>query len=120
VNSERASRGLGTLAPNGALTNAAGGYARRLLELNALNHSADGTTMVDRVAAAGYTAGPPLGEVLWQSTGYLPPEQAVAAWMASPSHREVLLNPTYSLAGAACYFEQRAQVESRCVMDLAG
>ena len=70
--------------------------------------------------AAGYTSGPPLGEVLWLAVGVLPPERTVADWMASPPHREVILSSSYRVAGASCYFRQGARWETRCVMDFGG
>ncbi|MEX1254196.1 MAG: CAP domain-containing protein [Dehalococcoidia bacterium] len=120
VNAERASRGLGQLSSNGALSNSASSYARQLLQYSSLSHSAGGTTLSGRVAAAGYGGGPPLGEVLWLGVGRLPPERVVSDWMNSPSHREVILNPTYDRAGVGCYFREGQRLESRCAMDLAG
>jgi uncharacterized protein YkwD len=120
VNAERASRGLGQLASNGALTNGVANYARLLLQYSALSHSAGGTTLSGRVAAAGYGAGPPLGEVLWLGVGRLPPERVVSDWLNSPSHRDVILNPIYRTAGVGCYFRQGERLEARCAMDLGG
>jgi uncharacterized protein YkwD len=120
VNAERASRELGQLASNGALTNGATNYARTLLQYSSLSHTAGGTTLSSRVAAAGYGGGPPLGEVLWLGVGRLPPERVVSDWLNSPSHREVILNPIYRTAGAGCLFRQGSRLEARCAMDLGG
>jgi uncharacterized protein YkwD len=120
VNAERAARGLAALSSNGALTNGASDYSRLLLQYSSLSHSAAGTTLTTRVASAGYTAGPPLGEVLWLGIGTLPPERVVSDWLNSPSHRDVILNPIYHTAGVGCYFEQGSRLEARCTMDLAG
>jgi uncharacterized protein YkwD len=113
-------RGLAPLSADGALTRGATNYARTLIELGTLSHSANGTTLLQRVRSAGYSGGPPLGEVLWQSTGYLPPERTVSDWLNSPGHRDTILNPAYRFAGVGCYFRQAARLEGRCVMDLAG
>jgi uncharacterized protein YkwD len=49
---------------------------------------ADGSTFVDRAQEAGYPT--PAGEnIAW---GYLDTDQVMAAWMASPPHRENILN----------------------------
>jgi uncharacterized protein YkwD len=120
VNAERAARGLSRLSSQGNLQTSAARYAKVLLDLGALSHTADGTSMQQRIEGAGYSAGPPYGEVLWSSSGFLPPETTVANWLNSPSHRDVLLSPMFSLAGTSCYFVQGARLEARCVMDLAG
>jgi uncharacterized protein YkwD len=120
VNGERAARGVGPLAPDGALTNGATSYASMLLGYSALSHTAGGTTLSTRTARAGYTAGPPLGEVLWLGIGVLPPERVVSDWMNSPGHRDVILSPTYTKAGSGCYFRQGGRLEARCVLDVAG
>lgn len=120
INAERTSRGIPALQNSSALVRSAQSYARTLLQLEELGHDGDGTSLSDRVAAAGYDGGPPLGEVLWGSTGYLPPERVVADWMASKSHRQMILDPTYSLAGVGCAFSDGDRLKARCVMDLAG
>ena len=120
INAERTSRGIPALQINSALVRSAQSYARTLLQLDALGHDVDGTSLSSRVAAAGYTGGAPLGEVLWGSTGYLPPERTVADWMDSPAHRQIILATTYSLTGVGCTFSDGDRLKARCVMDLAG
>lgn len=120
VNGERSARGLPPLPSNGALTQAARQYARTLLQFDSLSHSADGTTLLSRVRAAGYGGGP-LAEVLWRGVGALPPEETVAGWMDSAPHRAIILDPTYREVGIGCYFrDDGGRLEARCVMDLAG
>ena len=120
VNAERTSRGIPALQTNSALVRSAQSYARTLLQLDVLGHDVNGTSLSSRVAAAGYSGAAPLGEVLWASTGYLPPERTVADWMASPAHRQIILDTTYSLAGVGCVFSEGDRLKARCVMDLAG
>jgi len=120
VNAERTSRGLPTLVTNDALNQAAQSYAYLLQQFDRLSHSADGTVLLDRVRAAGYDGGPPLGEVLWLSVGVAPPERTVADWMASAPHRDAILNAAFQEAGASCSFRQAAHLEGRCVVDFAG
>ena len=120
MNAERTARGLAAVTPNDALARAAVDYAHLLLQFETLSHSAAGTTLSGRARAAGYTAGPPLGEVLWLAVGVAPPERAVADWMASPGHRDIILSPVYRSAGAGCYFQQGSLLEARCVIDFGG
>lgn len=117
VNAERTSRGIAALRQNGALTQSAQNYARTLTRLNALSHNADGANVQTRAQAAGYP-GSRLGEMLWKSVGYLPPEQVVSDWMASAGHRDIILDARFRDAGIGCYFRQTDRLEARCVMDL--
>ncbi len=119
VNAERTARGLPALVSNEALTRSSTEYAHTLLRLGALSHGADGSTLVGRVQLAGYSGGPPLGEVLWMGVGHVPPERVVSDWLNSPSHRDVILSAAYGEGGVGCYFEQGERLESRCAMDLA-
>ena len=120
INAERTSRGIPALQTNSALVRSAQGYARTLLQLDALGHDVDGSSLSSRVAAAGYDGGAPLGELLWGSTGYRPPEQVVADWMASPGHRQFILDTAYSFVGVGCAFSEGDRLKARCVMDMAG
>ncbi len=120
VNVERTSRGLAAFTTNGALTRAAESYAHTLLQFDSLTHTANGTDPLGRMRAAGYSAGPTVGEVLWRGVGSWPPERTVADWMASPGHRAIILSTAYREAGVGCYFKQAGRVEARCVLDAAG
>ena len=121
VNAERSERGLLEFSANDALTRAAKGYARTLLRLDLLSHTADGTDLLSRVRAAGYGGGPPLGEILWRGVGALSPEDTVAGWMSSPAHRAIILDPGYREAGVGCYVrDDGAVLDVRCVVDVAG
>lgn len=116
VNAERSARGIAPLGSNGALTQAANGYALLLLGYPSLTHTANGTTLQGRASAAGYGGGY-LGEVLWQGWGTFSPADVVAAWMNSPPHRAIILDPTYRDAGVGCAFSAGSP-DSRCVMDV--
>ena len=119
ANTERAARGLPLLASLGVLSQAAEGYSGTLLQLDSISHDAGGTSLSGRVQAAGYSGWALLGEALWASRGYLPPERVIADWLASPGHRDILLDGRFTKAGVGCAFRQDATVEARCVMVLA-
>lgn len=59
--------------------------------------SPDGSTLADRVRAAGYTDR--AGENLLKGT--VTPAQAVTSWIDSPTHRAILLDPAYRGIGIA-------------------
>jgi uncharacterized protein YkwD len=98
VNAERASSGLAPLAFNEKLTVSAQGYAEAMAKGNFFAHTApDGSTMVNRAEAAGYSAWTFLAENL--GAGQRSPESVVAAWMKSPGHRANILSPDASEVG---------------------
>src|SRR5580765_2736917 len=75
-------------------------YSCALLRRGTLSHTgADGTTVADRIRAAGksYIA---LGENLASSTGTREPaEAAMNGWMASAGHRENIMRPDFTDTG---------------------
>jgi uncharacterized protein YkwD len=96
VNAERANRGLRTLERDGDLAQAAHGHSRDMARNHFFDHvGRDGDTVGDRVRKAGY--GKPddgwrVGENLgWGTGGRAAPSAVVAAWMASPGHRQNML-----------------------------
>jgi uncharacterized protein YkwD len=121
VNQRRAQAGLGALAVEPRLANAAKNYARTLAIHNWFSHTGpDGSTLVSRVEAAGFPFTVQVGEVLaWGSDGW-PPAQIVQAWMDSPSHRDQITEGVYARAGVGCYFTQESSLMVRCVIDFAG
>lgn len=120
INGERAARGIGALAVDGALTQGAQDYAAALTHLGTLSHVAVGD-LGSRVLATGYVGNGNLGEALWFGGGAISPDEAVASWLASPAHAALLLDPTYVVAGVGCYFYEAGEVhEARCVLDVGG
>jgi uncharacterized protein YkwD len=90
VNAERAARGLAPLAWENRLASAAGAYAGSMAGANFFSHTgADGSTIVGRVEATGYTGWSFLGENL--AAGQPTPERVVQGWMNSPTHRANVL-----------------------------
>src|SRR4051794_20094639 len=103
LNAERAERGLGPLARAGALEVSARRHAADMVARRYFAHvSPSGGNVEKRARRAGYLPAPcwALGENL----GWSPPDAAsadavVAAWMASPKHRSVILDGDFREAG---------------------
>jgi uncharacterized protein YkwD len=95
INTARASQGLAPLKLEPHLVLAARRYSRVLARTSQLSHTALGRDVGQRLAAAGYR-GQAFGEDL--AVG-MTAEQTVAAWLASPLHRQVLLSPQFRRVG---------------------
>jgi len=118
INTARQQEGLGPLSPAASLTGAAQRQACAMAESGRLSHTApDGSTMVGRVQAAGYTDWSALGEVV--AAGPASPEEVVASWLASPDHRARLLDPAYTELGAGYYYLSDTIYGHWWVVDLA-
>lgn len=99
-NIERAKVGVGPLAYNPQLTQAAEWYSQILASTGCWSHYCPPVTdPVQRVETAGYVDWIAVGENL--AAGSRSPEETVAAWMNSPTHRAALLNPDYTEVGVA-------------------
>jgi uncharacterized protein YkwD len=102
INEQRSAHGLATLTPNRELGRAAEKHSRTMNAWNFFGHYGDGTP-VRRAHRSGYMKGASswiLGETLaWGRGTRGTPNGIVAAMMASPIHREVLLNPSFRDAG---------------------
>jgi uncharacterized protein YkwD len=105
VGAQRAAYGLPAVRPAAALALAARRHAADMVARGYFAHvSPTGGTVHRRARRAGYLDAPcwALGEDL----GWAPPvlataEAVVAAWMASPSHRSVLLDRDFREIGVA-------------------
>jgi uncharacterized protein YkwD len=100
VNRERASRGLPALHRVRTLDRAARGHSADMARRNYFDHrSPGGSTPAARARHAGYMRGVNswrVGETLAWGTGTLAtPESTVEAWLNSPPHRELLLDPSF-------------------------
>lgn len=98
LNRERTSQGLSTLAQDQTLTGEANDYACQMIYYNFFAHvnPATGSTLAERADAFGYDY-LVIGENL--AAGQQSPGQAVSDWMASPSHRENMLDPRFTEVG---------------------
>lgn len=99
TNKERQKEGLPPLVTNTALENAAKLKAENMFSENYWAHFApSGKTPWDFILGSGYKfsfAGENLAK------NFYTPKEVVSAWMASPTHRENLLNPKYKDIGIA-------------------
>jgi uncharacterized protein YkwD len=92
VNSMRRANGLPVLQASEALVSSSRSYARYMLKTDYFGHLAS-------IRAGGSFQ--LLGETLaWHSGWRARVAYTFARWMASPSHRAVLMNPVYRFMGA--------------------
>ena len=99
TNIERQKKGLPPVSENSALDNAATLKAQNMFQENYWAHFApSGKTPWDFMLGSGYKftfAGENLAKNFYKS------DDVVTAWMASPTHRDNLLNPKYKEIGIA-------------------
>src|SRR5687768_5057336 len=92
VNEIRRSSGLPTLRVSEELTGSSRSYARFMLKRDYFGHLAS-------IRAGGNFAA--LGETLaWHSGWRNRVRRTVSSWMGSPTHRAVLMSPTFKFIGA--------------------
>ena len=103
LNKTRADHGLRPVVMSNALNGAAVAHSRAMLERGFFAHdSPNGAPFAARVRgfyrSAGYTRWS-VGENLIYNTGEITAEIAIAAWLASPGHRENMLTPEWREVG---------------------
>jgi uncharacterized protein YkwD len=89
INAERTRAGVHILFPNEAVMRAAQSHARNMAVQGILDHQLDGERGGDRLRNNGYAY------LRWSeaiASGYRTPAAAVAGWMKSAAHRDILLN----------------------------
>jgi uncharacterized protein YkwD len=91
---------VGTVGPDSQLSAIAANYACEMVDDRFFGHVHPKTdaTIADRVEASEYPY-EVVGENL--AAGYWDPQEVVDAWMASPAHREILLDPAFTRIGVA-------------------
>lgn len=93
INGERQSAGLAPLKLDERLTQAARKHSRDMADNNFVSHTgSDGSSPPDRMTAACYewsTWGETIG------AGYTTVEAMLQAWMESPGHHDIILDPDY-------------------------
>jgi uncharacterized protein YkwD len=104
LNEERAGAQRSPVSANSRLATAANGHAADMVARHYFAHtSLGGATFVDRIRRAGYVPSRgqwSAGEILaWASGPLATPRGIVDAWMASPEHRRILMDPRFSDVG---------------------
>jgi uncharacterized protein YkwD len=104
VNQARRADGVGALTENTRLDRAAVLHSQDMVSADYFDHVApDGSTMEQRVLAAGYSPRAPGGEIaenIAAATGSAAtPAATVASWMRSPGHRANILDPDFTRTG---------------------
>ena len=93
VNVERGAEGLPPLSTDANLTSAARGHSEDMGLHNYFSHTGlDGRTPCERMTDAGYSWNY-CGENI--AAGQPTPEDVIDTWMASPGHRNNILNPNF-------------------------
>lgn len=97
INEARGREGIRPLWPNTTLARAAQSHARHLSTGEASGHlGPDGSDPLQRITAVGYQPRA-FGENT--ATGASDPRLIVEAWLRSPAHREVLMDPAVEEVG---------------------
>jgi uncharacterized protein YkwD len=92
INTVRAQHGLKALSYSRSLSRSSGRYARYMVSRQNFSHA-------PRIRASSRFSR--LGEILAWTPGPVPNwEQTLSEWLASPSHRAVLLSRKFSVIGA--------------------
>ena len=103
TNLERQKAKLSDLTLNQSLNNAAQIQSEDLALGDFFAHtSPDGTTLADRLETGGYTSYSTAGENI--AAGQVTAQQVVDEWMASPSHRDNILESDFTELGVGYYF----------------
>jgi uncharacterized protein YkwD len=105
INDEREQRDRRPLRGDYRLARAGAGHAGDMVQRRYFAHrSLGGADPLDRLRRAGYGAAGRswmFGEILaWGTFARARPSAVVASWMASPGHREAILEPAFDEAGA--------------------
>ena len=106
IEQERERRGRSSVQTSTRLAKAAQTHARDMVVHTYFDHHApDGSSVADRARRTGYLSGVGtwrVGEVLAWGVGPTgSPRGTVRAWLHSPPHRAVLLDPAYRDVGLA-------------------
>jgi len=118
LNRVRVAAGLRAVRSSSSLRSAARGHSRSMLEYGFFSHdSVDGTAFSDRIRRHYPSRGWrrwSVGETLLASpTGVVDARAIVSAWLDSPPHRDVILEPTWRDAGIGALYALAAPNEYR-------
>ncbi|KAL3673762.1 hypothetical protein V7S43_001457 [Phytophthora oleae] len=97
VNKQRIANGLAKLCLNKKLQTAAQGHSDDMVKKNYMSHTgSDGSTMSQRITAAGYKWSACAENV---AAGQTTVDTVMTAWMASSGHRANILSAKYTMFG---------------------
>jgi len=99
INAVRARAGLASVSPSRRLRRLARHHTLDMLRHDSFSHDGDGTTFAQRIRARVHYL--KLGETLALMPRHTSARSVVRAWMHSPPHRAVLLDPAYRRVGVA-------------------
>jgi uncharacterized protein YkwD len=101
INEHRANAGCPAVTADERLAAAARRHATDMRDRGVRDHpGSDGSTPQQRIADAGFTPAAATGEIIYWSEPSGSPGAAVAAWMNSPAHRDVIRTCRFTHAGA--------------------
>jgi uncharacterized protein YkwD len=114
ANAERTRRGLRALEPDARLQEAAQRHAADMARGDSMAHEgADGSLAPERAARRGYRWTTVAENV---AAGYPDPAAVVAGWLASPGHRENLLDPQVRHVGVGYAYRTDTRMHYYWVM----
>jgi uncharacterized protein YkwD len=101
INEHRAEAGCPAVTPDEHLATAARRHATDMRDRGVRDHpGSDDSTPQQRIADAGFTPTTATGEIIYWSEPTGDPRAAVAGWMNSPAHRDVIRTCRFTHAGA--------------------
>lgn len=105
VNAERVKAGCGKLRTDSRLHKAARDFSALMAAKNFFSHtSPDGSSFVDRIAAAGYPRSAAAAENI--AYGYADAAAVVKGWMESKDHRANILNCSHKAVGVGLAYRK--------------
>ena len=115
INEIRLSNDLPVLAKSARITQAALRHSNDMADNNFFDHAgSDGTFAGDRLDKACYNW-QAYGEII--AAGYKSPSGVVAAWMDSPGHRSIILDPGYADFGAGYAYKESSRYKHYWTVD---
>jgi uncharacterized protein YkwD len=115
INEIRLSRGLPSLAKDPRINQAALRHSNDMADNNFFDHvGSDGTRAGERLEGACYNW-QAYGEII--AAGYKSPSSVVAAWMDSPGHRGIILDPGYADFGAGYAYKAYSRYKHYWTVD---
>ncbi|KAE9036709.1 hypothetical protein PR003_g9246 [Phytophthora rubi] len=117
VNKQRTANGLAKLCMNKKLQTAAQGHSSDMAAKNYMSHTgSDGSTMSQRITAAGYKWSACAENV---AAGQTTVDAVMTAWMASRVHRANILSTTYTMFGCGYAYKSGTTYQHYWAQDFA-